>query len=134
MGASGTVRDRTGAAPTGSIAYWVLVGSLAAVGVAAAFTIGAFLLATAAAPGILGIVLRRVDKRVSPAALIGSAAAPLYIAWLNRRGPGVVCDAIEGGVQCTEQWSPWPFVVGGLTLAAAAAVLLRSVVGRGTHE
>jgi hypothetical protein len=133
MAENGTARHRL-VTTVGSTAYWVLVGALAAFGLAAAFTIGAFLLAAAAALGILGIVLRQVDKRVSPAALIGGAAAPLYIAWLNRRGPGEICDAIEGGVQCTEQWSPWPFVVGGLLLATAGAVLVRSAVRRGTHE
>jgi hypothetical protein len=127
-------RDRTRVTTTGSIALWVLVGALAAFGLAAAFTIGAFVLAGAAALGILGIVLRQVDKRMSPAALIGSAAAPLYIAWLNRRGPGQVCDAIEGGVRCTEQWSPWPFLIGGLVLATAGTVLVRSVVRRRTQE
>lgn len=111
----------------GSIAYWMLVGALAGFGLAAAFTVGAFLLAAALALAVLGLALRRVDKRMSPAILIGGATAPLYVAWLNRSGPGEVCESVDGGVRCLEQWSPWPLVAVALVLVIVGTALVRAL-------
>lgn len=132
MGERQPTRDNGRATTAGSIAYWMLVGALVTFGLAAMLTIGVLLLAAAAGLAILGARLA-VDRRLSPAALIGGAAAPLYIAWLNRRGPGVICEAIEGGVQCTQEASPWPFVGGGVVLVTLGVVFVRSGLRRRTR-
>jgi hypothetical protein len=116
-----------------SIAYWAFVGALWAFGTAAALTIGPFFLAGATILAILGFTLRRIEIRYAPAVLIGGSVAPFYVAWLNRRGPGEVCEQIENGVRCSEQWSPWPLVGVGLILVATGLVLLHLVprLGKG---
>ncbi|GEM_PF-407260 len=56
----------------------------------------------------------------------GLALPVLYVAWLNRGGPGTVCHAYAGGEQCTEAWTPWPFVGAAVLFFLAAGFMLRS--------
>jgi hypothetical protein len=66
-----------------------------------------------------------------PGFLLGLSTAPLYIAWLNRGGPGLVCTTTADSVACTDQWSPWPFVALGVLFAGAGVVLLGVTRRRG---
>lgn len=61
--------------------------------------------------------------------LAGLSLPVLYVAWLNRGGPGTVCHTLEGGEGCTEEWSPWPFLGVATLCLAAAGLLLRSGLG-----
>lgn len=122
---SGTSLRAQSTRETGSIAYWVLVGALGAFGLAAILTIGWFFLVLAVGLTGFAFARRRVDARMWPTALIGGAAAPLYIAWLNRRGPGEICEFDAGGVECIEQWSPWPFLVVAVLLVSLGVVFVR---------
>ena len=58
----------------------------------------------------------------------GIGLVPGYIAFLNRDGPGNVCQTVAGGQECGQQWNPWPFAAVAVLLIAAgivAFVLLR---------
>jgi hypothetical protein len=62
-------------------------------------------------------------------AVAGLGVVPLYVAYLNRGGPGNVCSTSASGQSCTTEWSPWPWLGAGvllITARVAAFVLLRS--------
>ena len=64
---------------------------------------------------------------------MGLSTAPLFIAWLNRDGPGPVCTTTAESISCSDQWSPWPFVALGVLFAGAGVALL-VVTRRGPDE
>jgi len=90
--------------------------------VASLLTIGVFLLPIAFALIVLGSLWSPLRNEAVVALVAGLAAAPLYIAWLNRQGPGRFCETIKDGTACSELWSPWPFVAVALVLLAVSAV------------
>jgi len=100
------------------------VGALGAFGVAGLATVGLFLLALAAVLAAVGLAVPGLRRPSVPGLLVGLSVAPLYIAWLNRGGPGTVCSTTVDTVACTDAWSPWPFLAVGLLLAGAGAALL----------
>jgi bacteriorhodopsin len=57
--------------------------------------------------------------------LSGVGMLALYIAYLNRHGPGEVCGHSVTDHHCTTEWSPWPWLFVGVLLLAAGVVLLR---------
>jgi hypothetical protein len=104
---------------------WIVVGAGASLGVLSLLTIGPFVLLVTLV--LAGLLLWRVDFGWAMAGIISGAAGPvLYVAWLNRGGPGEVCREFDGGQSCTDAWSPWPFVVvGGLLLVGGVVVFAR---------
>lgn len=103
---------------------WSLVGAVFAFGLAALMSIGIFVLPVA----VIGLVVlaRRRGVDASMAGLIcGAGLIPLYIAWLNRDGPGTVCTSTASGGSCTDEYSPLPFLVIGLALIAVGVVVFR---------
>lgn len=98
---------------------WACIGAGYAFGALSMLTIGlavvaASLLATLAAArwlrgagGLSGL-------------LCGVALPLLYVALLNRQGPGEVCTSSAGGTTCTDERSPWPWLAAGLLLIAVA--------------
>jgi hypothetical protein len=95
------------------------------IGVAALLTIGAALLLLAL---VLVLVATRVPALRSPAvgaALAGVGAAVLFLAWRNRGGPGTVCHTTATGIDCVDEWSPWPFAVVGVALVLGSVLLVR---------
>ena len=67
-----------------------------------------------------------------PGLRVAGAAGPLlYVAFLNRRGPGVHCAARAAEVECTDLWSPWPFVLLTVLAVAAAYGLVRAARASG---
>ena len=107
---------------------WLAVGALCAVTLLGAMTIGVFVLPLAIAATI--VVARRPAWRSGVAGLLAGAAIPLlYVAYLNRDGPGNVCSRTVGGESCTQEWSPWPFIA-----VAAILVLASLVLTQRTHR
>lgn len=103
---------------------WVLAGAGLCLGVLSILTIGVFLLPLAV--GASAVLAWRGGLGRSISGVVTGAAAPLaYVAWLNRGGPGEVCHAIAGGEECTEAWSPWPWLLAALLLAGLGVVLFR---------
>ena len=100
---------------------WGAIGAAYALAVLGAMTIGIFVLPFAV--GATVFIRRRRQARVGLPGLFQDSALPLlYVAYLNRGGPGTVCSAIPGGQSCIDEWSPWPWLVVGLALVLAGVV------------
>jgi len=104
---------------------WCLAGAAGCFGVLSMLTVGPFVLL--ATLFLCGWLLWRFNFGWAMGGLLTGAAAPLlFVAWLNRDGPGEVCTRTATGETCSDEWSPWPFVAVALVLAVAGvAVFLR---------
>ena len=62
------------------------------------------------------------------AGLISGLGLPvLYVAFLNREGPGNICKVSASSISCTEEWSPWPWLLVGIAfLVVGVAVFVMS--------
>ncbi|MGW5242208.1 hypothetical protein ACWEOW_25040 [Monashia sp. NPDC004114] len=108
-------------ASSGALAFlwWVVVGGAAGIGVVAILTIGAPLIVLAAAMAVGGALMRWTRTRAAFLVIAGASFAPFLIAWLNRDGPGTICTALpDNGVECIDEWSPWPFLAAAFVLVA----------------
>ncbi len=121
------------AAPSAAMFFgWTAVGACASAGVLTPFTIGPFLLLGAAAAAAAS-VWRHGLNRACAGLLSGAGLIPLYVGYLNRRGPGQVCTTTATGQQCVSEWSPWPWLAFGVLLIAGGVVVflaLRHSAGR----
>jgi hypothetical protein len=103
-------------------AAWAAVGAGALTGVLSILTIGFFVLVATA--GLAALLARRADVRLAaPGLLAGAGLLPLYVGYLNRGGPGMVCTTTGAAQSCTQEMSPWPWVVVGVCVAASGAGL-----------
>jgi hypothetical protein len=104
---------------------WATVGAGAVLGVLTMLTVGIFVLpGTALLAGFLAWRGRGLRGRiVGPALLTGAGIIPLYVAYLNRGGPGNVCTTWATGGSCMQEMSPWPWVAAGMFLAAGGVTL-----------
>ena len=110
---------------------WVLVGGLVSLGVLALLSIGIVLIAAGVVVAVV-LLLHPGGRGAARLGLLSGMGLPLlYVAALNREGPGDVCHDFEGGVKCEQQWSPWPFLAVGLGLVVAGVVLYVLAVRRG---
>ncbi len=109
-----------------SFLAWPVVGAALSFSVLALMTIGIFILPFA----LLGlfILLKWGGDRRSSVGLISGLGLPLlYVAFLNRDGPGTICSPYgNGGQQCMDEWSPWPwFLIGAALVATGIALFVR---------
>jgi hypothetical protein len=103
--------------------WWVVVGVLGGLGVVGILTIGPPLLALAGAMAIGGAAMARTRNRSAYLVLAGASVVPFLLAWLNRGGPGTVCQSVASdGTACVDEWSPWPFLVVGFVLLAVGVL------------
>jgi hypothetical protein len=97
-------------------------------------TIGIFVLPVAILAGALLLCRRGVTSQVA-GALSGAGAIPLYIGWLNRDGPGLICSPVgDSGESCVSQMSPWPWLLAGLALIVAGVVLFSRLRRTPAHQ
>ena len=101
---------------------WLTAGTLAGLGFLAMLTIGPLLMLGAAAVAGLGVHRRLVNRSLA-ALPAGLSVAVLYLAWLNKDGPGDVCVSTNAGSSCVEEWDPLPILVAGALVLVAAVVL-----------
>jgi len=103
---------------------WAALGAGICLGPLTAFTpIGLFVLPVVIAT--LVALLLWPGSRTSAAlgVISGLGLVPLFVAYLNRGGPGDVCTtSASGGQSCDTEWSPWPWLGAGLALVALGAV------------
>ena len=72
---------------------------------------------------LCGWLLYRLDFGWGMLGLLLGAALPLlYVAWLNRDGPGTVCTTDGSVTSCGDGVSPWPFVAMALLVAVTGIV------------
>jgi hypothetical protein len=108
-----------------AFAWWTVVGALLGLGFASILTIGLVLLLASCVLTVTGVLLTALRNRSAAAVPGGLSVAVLYLAWLNRGGPGRVCETTNMDTSCIEAWSPWPFLIVALLLIAATVFLVR---------
>ena len=104
---------------------WLLVGAGYAVSLVGIASIGLFVLPLPVLATVL--LVRRQHATIGLPGLISGFGVPLlYVAYLNRAGPGTICTPVTGGQECNDEWSPWPWLaVGVILLALGVAVFVR---------
>jgi len=122
---TGRTDDVTVAVTATAYAYWALVGAVAGIGVLGLLTVGIVLVVAAGALVLPAVLVLRLPARSVVGAVGGLAAAPAFLGWTNRGGPGAVCGPAEGGIACTQVGSPWPFLAVAALLVAGCIVLVR---------
>jgi len=111
-------RDRTGVV---WFIAWMLVGAGYAFGILSALSIGAFVLLITVVATIL--LATRAGNRVGLPGLVSGLSLPLfYVAYLNRSGPGTICTTTATSQTCSDEWSPWPWLVVGIVLLVIGCV------------
>ena len=112
---------------------WFAVGACVAAGLAAILSVGLVFLVLAAAAA--GLLLWKGPRNAVVGGLAGLALPLFYIAYLNRGGPGNVCRSSSGGQTCTDEYTPIPFLVGGVLVFVAGFVIFLVIerAGRGTR-
>ncbi len=105
---------------------WMLVGGSYAMVIVGAFSIGIFFIPAAVIATVY--LVRKPSSRRGIPGLFGGLALPLfYVAYLNRSGPGTVCattrSAFGVGQSCTQEWSPWLWLIAGLVLLGVGVVI-----------
>ena len=103
--------------------WWIVVGAAIGFGIVGLLTVGVPFLALGLVMAVAGAVMPRTRNRLAFMAVAGASAAPLTLAWLNRSGPGTLCETNGDETTCIEQWSPWPFVAVAIVLVATGVVL-----------
>jgi ABC-type thiamin/hydroxymethylpyrimidine transport system permease subunit len=100
---------------------WAAVGAGYAFGVLGALSIGVFVLAIAAVATVL--LARHPQARTGLIGLVSGLGLPLlFVAFLNRAGPGTVCTTTATSQSCSEEWSPWPWLLIGVALVVVGCV------------
>lgn len=97
-------------------AAWLIVGAVYAfsfLSFAGLFTLPIAILLT--------ILLARTGSSSAglPGLVSGLGLPLLYIAYINREGPGNVCHSTATSQTCSEEWSPWPWLLVGMILLIA---------------
>jgi hypothetical protein len=101
-------------------ALWASIGGLFALTLLGALTIGVFVLLV---PVMATLVLRRIPNAVAgrPGIITGAAIPVFYVAFLNRHGPGNICNSNH--FHCHDEWNPWPWLLAGIGVAVTGAVV-----------
>ena len=111
-------RDRTGVM---WFIAWMFVGAGCALGVLSAASIGLYVLLITVVATI--VLATRAGNRVGLPGLVSGLSLPLfYVAYLNRSGPGTICTTTATSRTCSDQWSPWPWIVVGIVLLVSGCV------------
>jgi hypothetical protein len=109
---------------------WFALGVMWVLAVLGAFTIGIFVLPIAVGGTILLATRRHAGDGI--AGLISGFGVPLlYVAFLNRHGPGTICNVSRnGGQSCTDESNPWLWLAIGIALVLFGAVLFSALARR----
>jgi hypothetical protein len=100
------------------------------------FLFSVFVLAAAVLVGVL-IVLQPGLRRGALGLLAGAGAIFLWVAWLNRHGPGTIVTHTGTSVSSTDAWDPRPWLAAGIVLlvgSVAAHAWLTARRQRSVHE
>jgi hypothetical protein len=112
---------------------WLLVGAGYALSFIAIASIGLFVLPF---PVLATLLLARRWQATSglPGLISGLAVPVLYVAYLNRAGPGTICTNVTGGQECHDEWSPWPWLAVGVILLVLGVVTFIDLQRRASHR
>jgi hypothetical protein len=104
---------------------WAAFTAWAVLGVVAGFSAVSFPTGLIV-PIILGVAVSRVrpaSRRSWTGALTGAGGVCLFVAFVQRRGPGTVCWHTATASGCDDYLDPLPWLVVGVALVAAGLVL-----------
>jgi hypothetical protein len=103
---------------------WALLGAAAALG---SVSLGLLLLLPVVALGLFLWTRPRI-RRSAFGLLTGAGALLLYVAWVQRDGPGTTCWHTTTGSGCDQHLNPLPWLIvgGALLLAGVVAHARRS--------
>lgn len=102
---------------------WSIVGAALSFSVLGAMTIGLFVFPFAIA-GLVALLKWGGNRKNSVGLISGVGLPLLYIAYINRSGPGMICNTFgNGGQRCDEEMSPWPWLIIGTVLVVAGVML-----------
>jgi hypothetical protein len=65
------------------------------------------------------VFLTFASRRGAFGLLAGAGAISLFVAWLNRFGPGTVVSRTSTSVSVTSYWDPRPWLAAGVILIVA---------------
>lgn len=104
-------------------AVWVVVGCALALGVIS-FAIGPLVLVPAALVAAF-LISRPQARRGAYGALIGVGVLLLFVAYLNRQGPGTTCWQHGTSSGCDQHLNPLPWLFLGLAFVVGGFVAHR---------
>ncbi len=108
---------------------WLGLGAGYCLALLGALSIGVAVLPFAVGGTVLVATRDRAREGV-PGLLSGLGFPLLYVAYLNRDGPGTVCTVLrDGGQRCIDEGSPWPWVAVGLALLLAGVAVFSTRSG-----
>lgn len=118
------------------LVWWFTTGAALGIGAISILTIGAPIVLLGAVFLIIGLMRPALVGRSVAMIMVGLAAAPATLAWLNRGGPGAVCNSKGATQTCVDAWNPWPFVAIALLLVGIGLIFLlrRPGPGPGWHR
>jgi hypothetical protein len=97
---------------------WALVGAASVVGF---FTLSVLFLV----PIVIGVAVLAIRPTLAKSAvglLAGMGLVSMYVAYVQRRGPGTVCWQTGTASGCDEYLNPWPWLVFGVVLVCVGVV------------
>ena len=97
---------------------WALLGTAAALG---AVSLGPLLLLPVVLAGVF-LWTRPVVRRSAFGLLTGAGTLLLYVAWVQRDGPGTTCWHTATASGCDQHLNPLPWLVAGVALVVAGFV------------
>jgi hypothetical protein len=107
----------------GWFAAWVIVGCALALG-AVSFALGPLVLIPAAVIAVL-MIRSPTARRSAYGALVGAGLLLLFVAYVNREGPGTTCRENATMISCGEHLNPLPWLLLGLAFVAGGFVAYR---------
>jgi hypothetical protein len=111
-------------------AAWLIIGVGYTLSLLGAASIGLLVLPLPVLATIL-LARRQHAHNGLPGLISGLGIPLLYVAYLNRAGPGTICTAITGGQDCNDEWSPWPWLAAGVILLVLG---LAAFIARQRHQ
>lgn len=111
-----------------SAGHWAWFAAWAAIGAGLGLIVSVIGVITAPLSAAAGLLLWRRRETARPAVaglLSGAGLVPLYVAFLNRGGPGRDCWRTATASGCWELMNPWPWLAVGLVLVAGGLVAAR---------
>lgn len=105
---------------------WMLVGGAWAMVIVGALSIGIFFIPVATIATVF-LVRKPSSRRGIPGLFAGLALPLLYVAYLNRIGPGMVCTKTQSafgvGQSCGQEGNPWIWLLAGLVLVVVGVAI-----------
>lgn len=118
MNPHGTLVERARSGTWGGFGVWALFGAAAAFGLVILGFLGVLPLLVA-----VWLLANRPAFRGSAfGALSGAGAVYLYVAFVQRRGPGTVCWHTATASGCDQYLNPWPWLVAGAVLVLVGLI------------